>query len=118
MPWNESNRMEERLRFVARILEGEKMSVACREFGISRKTGYKIYSRYREAGIEGLKDRARRPYRYPNGKPLQIKKSILRLKKEHSSCGAPTIKETLKKEVPILTPTQFNASRSKRGCRA
>lgn len=39
--------MDERLRFVARLLEGERMSDACREFGISRKTGYKIYERYR-----------------------------------------------------------------------
>ena len=34
--------MDERLRFVARLLEGEKMAVLCREFDISRKTGYKI----------------------------------------------------------------------------
>jgi transposase-like protein len=40
--------MEERLRFVARLLEGEGMSAVCREFGISRKTGYKIFNRYRE----------------------------------------------------------------------
>jgi len=41
MPWKECNRMDERLRFVARLLDGEKMAVVCREFGISRKTGYK-----------------------------------------------------------------------------
>jgi hypothetical protein len=34
--------MDERLRFVARLLEGEGMSALCLEFGISRKTGYKI----------------------------------------------------------------------------
>jgi hypothetical protein len=34
--------MEERLRFVARLLDGEAMTELCREFGISRKTGYKI----------------------------------------------------------------------------
>ena len=34
--------MDERLRFVARFLEGEAMTELCREFGISRKTGYKI----------------------------------------------------------------------------
>jgi putative transposase len=32
--------MDERLRFVARRLDGEKMAVLCREFEISRKTGY------------------------------------------------------------------------------
>lgn len=38
--------MDDRLKFVARLLEGEQMSLLCREFGISRKTGYKIYDRF------------------------------------------------------------------------
>jgi len=46
MPWKASSVMEERLRFVVRVLDGEPMSELCREFGISRKTGYKIYDRY------------------------------------------------------------------------
>ena len=45
--------MDERLRFVARLLEGEKMAVLCREFDISRKTGYKIFARYKDCGLEG-----------------------------------------------------------------
>ena len=39
--------MDERLKFVARFLEGEKMAPLCREFGISRVTGYKIFNRYK-----------------------------------------------------------------------
>lgn len=50
MPWKESSVMEERLRFVARLLEGEPMSDVCRAFGISRKTGYKLFNRYRQEG--------------------------------------------------------------------
>ncbi len=42
MPWRTCRPMDERLRFIARLLEGEKMSPLCREFGISRVTGYKI----------------------------------------------------------------------------
>ncbi len=42
MTWSEGNIMDERLKFVARMLDGEKMAGLCREFGISRKTGYKI----------------------------------------------------------------------------
>ena len=42
MPWKESSVMEERLRFVARLLDGETMTDMCREFGISRKTGYPL----------------------------------------------------------------------------
>ena len=50
MPWQECNRMDERLKFVARLLDGEKMAALCREFGISRKTGYKIIGRYNDSG--------------------------------------------------------------------
>ena len=60
MPWRECHTMDERLRFVARRLDGEKMAVLCREFGISRKTGYKIFSRYKDCGLDGLTDRSRR----------------------------------------------------------
>jgi putative transposase len=55
--------MDERLRFVARLLEGEKMAELCREFEISRKTGYKIFNRYKDTGLEGLTDRNRKPFR-------------------------------------------------------
>jgi len=54
MPCKESSVMEERLRFVARLLDGEGMSDICRSFGISRKTGYKIFNRYKEHGLEAL----------------------------------------------------------------
>jgi transposase len=58
MPWKTSSVMEERLRFVNRLIDDESMSDVCREFGISRKTGCKIYSRYREHGLSALTDRA------------------------------------------------------------
>ena len=54
MPWKECHVMDERLRFVARLLEGEKMAPLCAEFGISRKTGYKIFDRYKDCGVDGL----------------------------------------------------------------
>jgi hypothetical protein len=70
MPWRECCKMDERLRFVARLLEGEKMAVLCREFDISRKTGYKLFARYKDCGVKGLTDRSRRPYRHANGLSL------------------------------------------------
>ena len=56
MNWKVSNTMDKRIKFVARMLEGEKMAGLCREFGISRKTGYKIWERYKECGLEGLQE--------------------------------------------------------------
>jgi transposase len=64
--------MDERLRLVARLLDGEGMSEVCRSFGISRKTGYKIFNRYREHGLEALTDRSRRPWRHANQLPAQV----------------------------------------------
>jgi transposase len=60
MPWKECSVMDERLRFVGRRLAGEPMAELCRELGISRKTGYKIFERYQECGVQGLTDRSRR----------------------------------------------------------
>src|SRR3989442_2763189 len=82
MPWKECSVMDERVRFVARLLEGEKMTALCREFAISRKTGYKIFDRYKESGLEALTDRSRRPWRYGNQLPQQVEAAILNLKRE------------------------------------
>jgi putative transposase len=90
--------MDERLRFVARLLEGEKMAVLCREYDVSRKTGYKLFSRYKEQGFEGLTDRSRRPYRQGCRLPEAIESLILGLKREHPSWGAPKIREKIRRK--------------------
>ena len=95
MPWRECSVMEERLRFVARLLDGEGMSDVCRGFGISRKTGYKIFNRYKDEGLEALTDRSRRPVRYANQLPDQIERMIVRLKKDKPHWGARKIRELL-----------------------
>jgi transposase InsO family protein len=95
MPWKESSVMEERLRFVARLLDGEGMSDVCREFGISRKTGYKIYNRYKADGLDALCDRSRRPVRYANQLPDQVEQMIVRLKRDKPHWGARKIRELL-----------------------
>jgi hypothetical protein len=48
MPWKERSVMDERVRFVARLLDGEKMAAICREFAISRKTGFACPPSHRE----------------------------------------------------------------------
>lgn len=80
--------MDERVRFVARLLDGEKMAQLCREFAISRKTGCKIFDRYKESGLGALADRSRRPWRYGNQLPQQVEAAILTLKREKRPTGA------------------------------
>ena len=95
MPWEECSVMDERLRFVARLLEGEAMTEVCREFGISRKTGYKIFERYKEHGLEALSDRSRRPVRYANQLPPQVESMIVAAKQDKPHWGARKIRELL-----------------------
>ena len=87
--------MDERLQFVARRLAGEQMADLCREFGISRKTGYKIFDRDKECGIQGLTDRSRRPHHYAHKLPFQVENYILNVKREHTTWGARKIRERL-----------------------
>jgi putative transposase len=97
--------MDERLKFIARLLDGEKMAAVCRDFNVSRKTGYKVLKRYNEIGLEGLTDRSRRPYRHANQLPTQIETLIVRLKEDKPSWGAPKIRERLARLYPdVHTP--------------
>jgi hypothetical protein len=100
MPWRELSVMDERVKFMARVLEGEKVAVLAREFGISRKTAYKIVGCYDETGLEGLTDRSRRPYRHANKLPFQIEKTSVRLKQEKPGWGAPKILELPARRYP------------------
>ena len=101
MPWKESSVIDERIRFVIRLKDGESMAALCREFQISRKTGYKIFERYEECGLEGLTDRARRPQRYakPTGRANR-RTAIVAAKREKPNWGARKIREHLLREVP------------------
>jgi putative transposase len=96
--------MDERLRFIARLLEGEKMAPLCREFGISRVTGYKIFNRYKECGLDALHDRSRRPYRHANKLPYQVERCILGIKREHPTWGAPKVRDKLIRQFPMIKP--------------
>src|SRR3546814_12678672 len=71
------------------------MTEVCRSFGISRKTGYKIFNRYKEIGPVALSDRSRRPVRYANQLPEQIERLIVEAKPGKPHWGARKIRELL-----------------------
>src|ERR1700733_6955467 len=101
MPWKERSIVEERMRFVSRLKEGERMASLCLEFGISRVTGYKIYERYKECGLAGLTYRARTPYRYANKLPAQLETMIVTMRREKPTWGARKLRERLLRKLPI-----------------
>jgi putative transposase len=102
MPWKETCVMDERTKFIGRLLEGEKMAPLCKEFGISRVTGHKIWNRYKENGNQGLNSRSRAPHKHPNQTPFEVEKLIIRLKKEKPSWGAPKIRELVQNKYPSI----------------
>ena len=101
MPWKECHVMDERMRFVARLLEGDTMSAVCEGLrDISRKTGYgdlRALQGCRGAGPDG---RSRRPHHHANRLPQAVEALIVRLKKEYPTWGAPKLRERLRQRWP------------------
>ena len=102
MPWRKCSVMDEKVKFISRLLDGDSMTVLCQEFGISRKTGYKIWNRYKNVGLDGLSDRSRRPYKSANQLPFQIEKLITLIKEDKPSWGARKIREKLRRKHPEI----------------
>lgn len=119
MPWRETTVMEERFRFVTRRLEGESMTALCREFGISRKTGHKIFARYKEHGLEALRDRPRQPRRNVNRLPMPVEALIVTLKREKPHWGARKLRELLARRlgdgIPVPARSTIHAVLDRHG---
>lgn len=104
MAWKECKKMDQKLLFIARLLEGEKMAPLCREFGITRPTGYKLFNRYKKMGELALAEQKRTPHRYANKLPLSVEALILSLKREYTNWGAPKIREKIIRKHPDIKP--------------
>lgn len=98
MPWKEACVLDERISFIARLRDGEGMSEVCRDFGISRKTGYKIWSRFQHEGLMALKDRSRRPERLAMMTERKIQDLIVGLKGKRPTWGAAKLLARLKRD--------------------
>lgn len=88
------------MKFITRLEAGEKMVDLCREFGISRKTGYKFWNRWKEEGPEGLFDRSRAPLHTPHRQPQAIRDLVFAVKKEHPTWGARKVLARLRRTTP------------------
>jgi transposase InsO family protein len=100
VPWKESCLMEERMKFVARLLNGERMSDLCREFRISRKTGYKFAERFERYSVVGLMDQRRVPAHIPHRTPPEVTELLLELRKQHSTWGPKKLRAQLLRQHP------------------
>jgi len=102
MPWKVSQPVDERMRLIARVLDGERMTDVCREFGISRKTGNKFLDRYKKMGPGGLEDLTRRPAKLARQSSPQVQKLIVDLKGDKPTWGAAKIREYLIQKNPSV----------------
>ncbi len=102
MPWKATDVMDQRERFALRAMNGvESFSDLCREFGISRKTGYKWKSRFIESGLSGLEDDSRRPKSCPHGVGEDMVCQIVALKHQHPSWGARKLREVMSRSLNL-----------------
>ena len=103
MPWEETNGMKERVRFIARYLEaGEPFSSLCERFGVSRKTGYKWVDRYESNGLAGLEERSRAPLSHPHAIGAVVVERILAVRKRHPRWGPRKLRVLLQRHYPHL----------------
>jgi len=88
MSWRETCPMKERIGLIAELERGERtMSELCRVFGVSRKTGYKWWGRYRQGGTPRLADQSRAPHTraFAVGEPVTA--ALLELRARHPDWG-------------------------------
>ncbi len=105
MPWKETCPMDQRLQFIGLYLSHEySMAALCRQFSISRKTGYKLVQRYIQEGVSGLADRSRAPEHHPNRVRLMVEQSVLDVRQRFPHWGPRKLRAWLLCREPELNP--------------
>lgn len=108
MPWQESTPMSQRQAFIeAAVRPGSTISALCRQYGISRKTGYKWLQRARRAGSAGLREHSRRPHHSPRRTLPAVEEQVLNIRRTHPTWGGRKIRQILlnqgEREVPAIS---------------
>src|SRR5262249_10553493 len=99
MPWKESRVMDQRARFIREWDSGQRsVSELCDEYGISRTVGYKWIRRFQEDGVEGLRDRSRRPRASPQATPPEMIEHIVAVRMKHPTWGGRKIARILERQ--------------------
>lgn len=116
MPWARTDVGEQRVNFVVRAVSGkERMAGLCREFGISRSTGYRWRRRFAQAGsVTAVVERSRRPRHSPTQTAAQEEERVVALRREYG-WGAKKIAVLLQEQGTSLTVTTINRVLKRRG---
>lgn len=101
MPWNTITPMNQRFLFVAAMLKPDaSMASSCRQFGISRKTGYKWLARFKAEGLDGLKERSHAPKEHGHITGIELRERVIAVRKKHVRWGPCKVKAFLERHHP------------------
>ena len=101
MPWKEASVMKEKVLFVSAYEEGEaSMAELCRQFGVSRQTGYLWWNRYQSERFEGLYELSRRPIHQPRKTDSKIRERIVQTRQKFPRKGPKKIRDWLARHQP------------------
>lgn len=104
MAWDAKDVNSQRLRFAIRASSGkESMASLCREFGISRPTGYLWRSRFEDCErMAEFQERSRRPQRSPDRTPANLEARVVFLRQQYPDWGAKKLTVLLEREGVLL----------------
>lgn len=100
MPWKETKKMNQKIQFAQEALHTSNFLALCKEYGISRKTGYKWRDRYEAHGASGMHDQSRRPHSHSSTLSEDVICEIILLKNAHSKWGPAKIRELYRRKHP------------------
>src|SRR5215470_10251419 len=112
MPWKEHRVMSSKIEFVERATKpGANIAALCREYEISRQTGYKYIKRFEEAGYAGLEELSRRPSSTPLATAEDVVAAVLAARQKHPRWGAHKLLGVLRPALGELTPSERTVHR-------
>lgn len=115
MPWECKTVNKLREEFVAKVmLKEESMSSICRQYGISRTTGYKWVARYLDG--ETMQDKSHEPFNKPYKTNSDIEQMILSVRYDHPTWGARKIKRFLENKGQYDLPSVSTISNILKRC--
>jgi putative transposase len=101
MAWRNTQVEHQRENFITACLENKSsISDLCREFGVSRKTGYKWLSRFKDGGMDELKDRCRARHTQPLKTTEELTQKVIKIKHQYLKWGPKKIAAFLEQNQP------------------
>src|SRR4030095_13930225 len=112
MPWREQQKVSLKLEFAERALKGRgSMTALCRQYNISRETGYKWLNRFKREGPDGLEELSRRPKSSPLARAEELVAAILEVRLEHPRRGPKKLVLMLQRKYGEQTPSVATVAR-------